>query len=208
MPRTLLDTNQFDGVQRDDLDITSTGQAVVRKLVQGTGITLNSSGVDAGTGDVTVALNINGLTLDGSPDFAADYFVTYDADASTHKKVLLPKLESGVYTPTYTALTNISAITAYAIQYLRVGNTVTVSGLCRPTVTASQSLSEFRFTLPIASAITSAVQVAGTCAANGSVGWGGHIVADIANDEAYCTFRASAVTGTQDLCFSFSYAIL
>lgn len=41
-------------VQRDDLDAATSGQAVARKLVQGPGIELSSTGADAGTGDVTV----------------------------------------------------------------------------------------------------------------------------------------------------------
>lgn len=45
----------LDGtVQRDDLDISTTNQAVVRRLVQGSGITLSSTGVQSGTGDVTI----------------------------------------------------------------------------------------------------------------------------------------------------------
>lgn len=42
-------------IQRDDLDASTSGQAVVRKVVQGTGMSLSSTGADAGTGDVTVA---------------------------------------------------------------------------------------------------------------------------------------------------------
>jgi hypothetical protein len=41
-------------IQRDDVDITTAGQALVRKLVQGGGVLLSSTGADAGTGDVTV----------------------------------------------------------------------------------------------------------------------------------------------------------
>jgi hypothetical protein len=50
-------------VQRADLDVATVGQAVVAKLVQGTGITLSSTGGDSGTGDVTVAR----AALDGLP---------------------------------------------------------------------------------------------------------------------------------------------
>jgi len=39
--------------------------------------------------------DINGLTADSSPDKAADYVMTYDASAGTHKKVLLEDLPSG-----------------------------------------------------------------------------------------------------------------
>jgi hypothetical protein len=41
-------------VNRDDLDSVTVGKAVVRRIVQGTNITLNSTGGDSGTGDVTI----------------------------------------------------------------------------------------------------------------------------------------------------------
>jgi hypothetical protein len=37
----------------------------------------------------TIDLDINGLTVDGSPDTSADYVVTYDSSAGSHKKVLI-----------------------------------------------------------------------------------------------------------------------
>src|ERR1700757_4924387 len=43
-------------VQRQDLDTSTVGQAVVTKIVQGTGIALSSTGADSGTGDVTVSV--------------------------------------------------------------------------------------------------------------------------------------------------------
>jgi hypothetical protein len=49
-------------VNRDDLDTATTGKAVVAKIIAGTNITLGSTGVDAGTGDVT----INGPTIDAT----------------------------------------------------------------------------------------------------------------------------------------------
>src|SRR5215468_5185055 len=57
MPITTPSGRQIlDGsVQRADLDATTVGQAVVRKIVQGSGITLTSTGADSGTGDVTIA---------------------------------------------------------------------------------------------------------------------------------------------------------
>src|SRR5262245_3203331 len=56
MPPTVIRGGQvLDGsVQRVDLDTTTVGQAVVRKIVQGSGITLSSTGADSGTGDVTI----------------------------------------------------------------------------------------------------------------------------------------------------------
>lgn len=56
MAITQLTTRQLgtNSVNNDDLDITTTGKAVVIKLAAGTNISLGSTGVDAGTGVVTV----------------------------------------------------------------------------------------------------------------------------------------------------------
>jgi hypothetical protein len=46
----------LDGsIQRVDLDTATAGQAVTTKIVQGTNITIASSGIDPGTGDVTIS---------------------------------------------------------------------------------------------------------------------------------------------------------
>lgn len=57
MAATLFGGSQVkDGaIQRVDLDVTTAGQAVIRKAIAGLGITLTSTGVDAGTGDVTIS---------------------------------------------------------------------------------------------------------------------------------------------------------
>jgi hypothetical protein len=53
---TQITTRQIgaSGVTRDDLDTTTTTKAVVAKLVAGTNVSFSSTGVDAGTGDVTI----------------------------------------------------------------------------------------------------------------------------------------------------------
>ena len=52
---TLTGDDILDGaVGREDLNITSTGRAVVRKILAGAGVSLVSSGIDDGTGDVTI----------------------------------------------------------------------------------------------------------------------------------------------------------
>jgi hypothetical protein len=56
MSQTVIRGSQLlnNTVQRQDLDTTTAGQALVTKIVQGSGITLSSTGADSGTGDVTV----------------------------------------------------------------------------------------------------------------------------------------------------------
>ena len=51
---TQITTREVGSVQRNDMDVVTSGQAVITKLVAGTGISLSSTGADAGTGDVTV----------------------------------------------------------------------------------------------------------------------------------------------------------
>jgi hypothetical protein len=57
MPQTVISGKQVkdSSIQRIDLDTTTVGQAVVTKLIQGTNVTLSSTGADAGTGDVTIS---------------------------------------------------------------------------------------------------------------------------------------------------------
>jgi hypothetical protein len=58
MPATQVRGTQVRdaSIQRADIDTTTAGQALIAKAVEGDGIQLNASGVDAGTGDVTIAL--------------------------------------------------------------------------------------------------------------------------------------------------------
>lgn len=56
MPTTQVRGKQVldQTIQRDDLDSVTVGQAVIRKVIQGAGISLTATGADPGTGDVTI----------------------------------------------------------------------------------------------------------------------------------------------------------
>lgn len=71
MPATNVRGGQIrDGtVQRVDLDVGTPGQSVIARLLQGGGIKITGTGADAGTGDVTVDLDVK---YDG--DYAAGAF--------------------------------------------------------------------------------------------------------------------------------------
>lgn len=49
-------------VCRADLNIDLTGQAVIRRVINSSDIALSSTGVDSGTGDVTISLTTTGIT--------------------------------------------------------------------------------------------------------------------------------------------------
>ena len=64
MAKTRIGSTQIldGGIKREDLNTTQAGQAVVAKILQGSGgVSLSSSGADSGTGDVTI--NIVPATL-------------------------------------------------------------------------------------------------------------------------------------------------
>jgi hypothetical protein len=64
--RTQLTTRELgaNSVNKDDIDTTTTTKALFTKAIAGNGISLSSTGVDAGTGDVTItpALPLNTQT--------------------------------------------------------------------------------------------------------------------------------------------------
>jgi hypothetical protein len=63
MSTTLIrGTQVLDGtIQRPDLDVTTVSKAVVAKIIQGTNVTLTSTGADSGTGDVTISVPGGGI---------------------------------------------------------------------------------------------------------------------------------------------------
>ena len=100
MARTQLTGQQVgDGtVQRVDLDSTTAGNAVIKKVIAGTGITLSSTGVDAGTGDVTINAVATNQTIS-----TVTFATTISLDANT----------SSAFDVTLTANTTISFVNGF-----------------------------------------------------------------------------------------------
>jgi len=90
---------------------------------------------------------------------------------------------SGVYTPTLTNVTNISASTAYPLQFMVVGNVCTVSGKVRINAAAAGA-SELGVSLPIASAFTDDYECAGTGTSDSVADGPLWVKADATNDRA------------------------
>lgn len=104
---------------------------------------------------------------------------------------------SGTYTPTYTAGTNNTTGTVSACQYLRVGNTVTVSGSISVTcTTAAATYSSFEMTLPIASGLTSNRQCTGTAA---------YVSSTVARN-TYAVINCNTTTDRAEFNFACNYA--
>lgn len=120
----------------------------------------------------------------------------------------IPTISSGVYTPTRSAEANMdSNVTMTEAQYMRVGNTVTVSGrfTANPTLTATTT--SFEITLPVASNIGAVEDVAGVAFCGNIAGMGAEIVGVVANDTAKVQWISSDVT-SQSWSYTFTYAVI
>jgi hypothetical protein len=114
---------------------------------------------------------------------------------------------SGVYTPTLTNTTNITASTPFECQYLQVYDVVTVSG--RVTIQATAiGACNLKMTLPVASTFTAVGQAGGTLATTTSGGTAqGGIIADIIGDKFEFRFTATNTVST-DYTFTTTYQIV
>jgi hypothetical protein len=111
-------------------------------------------------------------------------------------------VSSGTYTPTFSNLVNCSALSAGGFKWIRVGNCVSFVGKVTATITTVSTITNFEFTLPIA---TSTANASGS--ANSAVGSFG-VVADVSGNGQVYLPGVGAVNGTQVLYISGGYEIV
>lgn len=156
----------------------------------------------ASLGTTTTVLHGNAA---GAPTFGA---VSLTADVSG----TLPignggtgiTVPSGTYTPSLTNVTNISASTAYACQWMRINDMVLVSGAVDvdPTAAADTRLG---ISLPVASNFGTFTNLGGT--STDPVGQAAIMYADSANDYAVMQWTANNLTN-HTRTFIFSYQVI
>lgn len=113
---------------------------------------------------------------------------------------------SGTYTATLTAVTNVQASTPYQMQWMRVGNVVTVSGQIDIDPTASAA-TQLGVSLPIASDFTLATNCAGAAAGDGTANTTGMVSSDFTNNRAQIDVNPPG-TGNVPYYVHFTYLIL
>jgi len=139
----------------------------------------------------------------------------YTGNAASRSKIGLvtagsPFIASGIATPTATNGTNVSASTPGQTQYIRVGNTVTVSGYIDITCTSANITSQIDLTIPVASAFTNTTQLSGTMleAVTGVASPGhGTVVSQATDDRLSIDFTPRA-TGSLSYRFTYTYQVL
>jgi hypothetical protein len=160
--------------------------------------------------DPYVNTDAQNLTIGGAgPEYTIDISGGSDVTISPGNNITLAEtpannliiavdvaLASGTYTPTLTNITNIDASTASGFQYMRVGNVVTLSGRIEIDPTATNTLTQLEFTLPISSNFAFDHQGAGTGAElTTGIQTPCSIQANITNDRLILTFRSSGTVG-------------
>lgn len=134
--------------------------------------------------------------------------LTYNDGANTiTADVKTSFADAGTYTPTATTISNVSAVTVFDAQWMRVKNVVTVSGLVLADPTAVGA-TVFDLSLPIPSNFGgSGENCGGTAASNAVAGLSIAIYGAPATDNA--RFEWIAVdTSNRALTFSFTYQII
>jgi len=131
-------------------------------------------------------------------------FTSLQADTITNDT----GLAAGTYTPTRSAEANMdSNVTMTEAQYMRVGNTVTVSGRFTADPTLTATATSFEITLPVASNIGAVEDVAGVAFCGSIAGMGAEVIGVVANDTAKIQWVASDIT-SQTWSYTFSFQVI
>lgn len=159
-------------------------------------VTLDGNGSETIDGATTKVLALPNESIQ-MIDAAAGVWETINNDIG---------MASGTYTPTLTNVTNISASTAYACQYMRVGNVCTVSGKVDIDPTAAGAI-ELGMSLPIASNLAAQEQCAGTVVGVTALDDALWIEGDATNNRAAIKCTAIGVANHSNY-FTFTYLII
>ena len=109
---------------------------------------------------------------------------------------------SGTYTPVLSEQTDLISLTIAQAQYMRVGSTVTVSGSFTARVFDALFASTFEMTLPIASNIGAAEDLAGVCSGNQNTPTSGRVFGVPTTDTAIVSFLGLAGV---DVIYSYTF---
>lgn len=173
------------------------------------------------TGALTLTHNATSLILPGAANIttaAGDCAIAVSLGSGnwvvTHYQVksAVPSIiTSGTYSPTGTAVTNVTTATPGTCMYSRIGNIVTVSGAVTVTTTSATGEAVFDLSFPIASSTTGNADAAGVFSTSGdSVAQSsGRIYANATNDRfRFNFFPQTAGTGPYTYYFTAQYRVI
>lgn len=171
------------------------------------GNTISNMGATVVSAIRTNSKTINGSVLRGNTFDVAKTLTTTTTLAGTQDSA---SVVSGTYTPVQVSTnTNVDAVTFYDCQYLRVGDTATVSGQVAIDATAIGD-TLVKFSLPIASNLTASYQCSGMATQNGYAllpSVIGGIYGDATNDCAVLRLN-SPINSIVGYCFQLTYRVI
>jgi hypothetical protein len=164
--------------------------------------------VGIGTSIPTEKLQVVGNIVASAPTYSSGGYDGLVRNQTSGRFESIP-LAAGTYTPTITGITNVTSTTASPLQYMRVGNTVTVSGKVEVDANAgSATLTQFDISLPFASDFTTDGQAGGGGGdGNGSVTSWCVAYANTTDNRIRIDYLSST-TSPVFIFFSFTYQIL
>jgi hypothetical protein len=205
-----LDPRALDGSSNSTIRFnraTNTSGSVEVQLYRGNGSGTIDHRLLSGTTGLLARLCVNGGDVSfGGRLYGTDIHNNADGAAGATNGYIA----SGTYTPTFTHVSNIAASTSNANwNWTRVGNVVTVSGHATVDPTTASTSSLLGISFPIASAIASTTQVAGTAcrAKSTTAGINGTIAGDSTNDRAQLQFFCDADAASFTWTIIFQYVV-
>ena len=175
------------------------------------------------TGDVTLAVvgavpNIYGASLSSQvltlqpadatrPGAVTELAQSFGGDKTFTGNIVALNLLSGTYTPVLTNTTNVAASVAYPCQWVRVGNTVAVSGRLDVDATAAGAQTLLGISLPVASNFANIYELGGSAVAPGIISECAAIIPDTANDRATMSW-ITTTANYHGMSFFFMYQII
>lgn len=115
-------------------------------------------------------------------------------------------IASGTYTPTLTSVANITGSTADVLQWMRVGNVVTVSGKVIFQPTTAATLTRLGVSFPISSTTSTSTKCGGTLASDSTINTG-TIKADTTNNRAEIDCGSPTSNASQNWYLTFTYLV-
>lgn len=129
-----------------------------------------------------------------------------DSDASGARTTL--DIEDGTYSPSFTNVANVSSFgTVNSATYLRIGNTVVVSGRVSIDAISASVNTQFRMTLPVSSNFTLFADCGGVVVSKNSVSLVGAVLADTSNDQANFQYINTTDVAAREFAFIYQYLI-
>lgn len=169
---------------------------------------INANDFDQNGGyGINIAASTDDYNIIGLNTYNANTLGTYN-DLGTNTTIVAggAHTSAGVYTPTRSNESNLdSSVTVFQSQYLRVGNTVTVSGRFIADPRAA-TVTAFQLTLPFASNIGANEDLCGTAFCD-SVQQGASIFGEPTNDKAKFQWIANN-TVAQSWSYTFTYRVI